>query len=198
MGRQPKALRFAPALWNAETRQSWPAIVAAITSAEGKTVAIHRTWLREDGYGKAPVPEPKLTLGRYAGGAIRLWRGASRKPLAEAPAGETVVVGEGLEDCLSSVVARPDLRVLCAVAMANMGGMVLPPAIARVLILKQNDKEREAIVGLKRAIRNFQAQGKSVGLVESTVGKDVNDLLRAPAGKEDAAPTGAPRFGAQA
>ena len=40
----------------------------------------HRTWHTEDGgcgWVKANVPHPKMTLGSYAGGTIRLWRGAS-------------------------------------------------------------------------------------------------------------------------
>lgn len=91
LGRQPRALRFHRALWNAETRRPWPALVAAIVGAEGRLTAVHRTWLMPDGGGKAPLSDPKMTLGRYAGGSIRLWRGASGKPLRDAPQGETVL-----------------------------------------------------------------------------------------------------------
>jgi hypothetical protein len=54
LGRQPRALRLHPALWNEETRQPWPALVAAIVDAGGRIVAVHRTWLAPDGSGKAP------------------------------------------------------------------------------------------------------------------------------------------------
>src|SRR5579885_1726252 len=55
LGRQPRALRFHPALYNAESGREWPALVAAIVNADGRMVAVHRTWLRPDGSGKAPL-----------------------------------------------------------------------------------------------------------------------------------------------
>src|SRR3954467_1630307 len=81
LGRQSRALRFHPSLWNKETKRHWPALVAAIVDPNGRMVAVHRTWLMPDGSGKAPLRDPKMTLGRYAGGMIPLWRGASGKPL---------------------------------------------------------------------------------------------------------------------
>src|SRR5262249_10835908 len=142
--------------------------------------AVHRTWLMPDGAGKASLRDPKMTLGRYSGGSVRLWRGASGKRLEEAPEGEEIVIAEGLEDGLSAVVARPALRVLVAVSLANMGGLVLPKAIGRVIILGQNDTGAGALAGRERAIANFEEQGKRVALALSPVGKDLNDLLRAP------------------
>jgi hypothetical protein len=65
-------------------------------------VAVHRTWLMPDGSGKAPLRDPKMTLGRYAGGAIRLWRGASGKALKDAPTGDSIVITEGIEEALRS------------------------------------------------------------------------------------------------
>jgi hypothetical protein len=100
LGRQPRALRFHPQLWNEESRRYWPALVAAIVDPAGQMKAVHRTWLAPDGSGKAPLRDSKMTLGRYAGGMIRLWRGTSGKPLREAPPGETIVISEGIEDAL--------------------------------------------------------------------------------------------------
>lgn len=95
LGRQPRALRFHPRLWNEESQRHWPALVAAIVNADGRMVTAHRTWLTPDGSGKAPLRDPKMTLGRYAGGSIRLWRGASGKALKEAPDGDAIVISEG-------------------------------------------------------------------------------------------------------
>ena len=55
----PDALRFAPCLWHKASRAFWPAMVAVVTrGADDKPIAIHRTFLKADGSGKAPV-EPK-------------------------------------------------------------------------------------------------------------------------------------------
>lgn len=184
LGRQPRALRFHPSLWNEESKRKWPGLVAAITLG-GKHVATHRTWLRDDGRGKAPINEPKRTLGSYRGGYVSLWRGASGKRISEAPAGDVVAISEGIEDGLSVPMGRPDLRVLCAVSLSNMGSIVLPQAIARVIIMAQNDTNPQAIKGRDRAIRNFIDQGKTVALFLSPVGKDVNDLLRWEGARDD-------------
>jgi hypothetical protein len=85
LGRQPWALRFHPALWNEETQRHWPALVAAIVDPEGQLTAVHRIWLAPDGSGKAPLRDRKMTLGRYAGGVIRLWRGATASRCAKRP-----------------------------------------------------------------------------------------------------------------
>lgn len=192
IGRQPRALRFAPRLRH-PCGEFWPALVAAV-SRDGRQVAVHRTWLRHDGSGKAPVPptpdgrtgDSKMTLGSCRGGLIPLWRGASGRPLRDAPPGDALILSEGIEDGLSCALAAPEYRVAGAISLANMGAIQLPPAIATVIIAGQNDpwfddraaREHGARRGLDRAIRNFQAQGKEVRISRPPCGKDLNDTLR--------------------
>ncbi len=185
LGRQPRALRFAPALDHIDRETGevtrWPALLAAISSPEGSFIAVHRTWLALDGGGKAPVANPKMTLGSYKGGAIRLWRGDSGEPLRLAKPGSSVIVTEGIEDGLTVAMASPELRVLVAVSLANMGAMLMPAAIARVVIMAQNDPPGSAAeAGLARAVANFQRQGKDVAIarVDRADGKDANDAWR--------------------
>ncbi|WP_428484908.1 DUF7146 domain-containing protein [Rhodopila sp.] len=183
--RQPRSLRYHPALWNRESHRHWPAMLAGITDAAGDMVAVHRTWLAlaEDGrWRKAPLQDPKMSLGRLAGGAVRLWRGASGKPLARAPHDETVAIGEGIETALSVVMACPELRVLYAVSLANMANVVLPPAVHTVILLKDEDGANVATTrAFARAIDAFQTQGRSVRVARPPVGKDFNDALLAEA-----------------
>lgn len=184
LGRQPRALRFAPDLPNVESGRSWPALVAAITDGDGRHVATHRTWLEVRAGGrvaKAPLEDAKMTLGRYAGGAIRLWRGAGGKPLREAAPASAVVLTEGIEDGLSIAQACPDRRVLAAVSLANMAGLVLPSAIATVVIAAQNDAPgSSAALALAAAAAAFAGQGRSVLLARPPASvKDANDLLNA-------------------
>lgn len=184
LARQPRALRFHPALWNEETQRHWPALVAAIDNADGRMVAVHRTWLAPDGSGKAPLREPKMTLGRYAGGCIRLWRGASGKALKDAPADDIVVISEGIEDGLSVAVAVPEYRVLAAVSLSNMSNIALPDAIGSVIIMAQNDPPGSpAVRALDRAAQHFLRLGKRVRIARPPDQvKDINDLLRTSRG----------------
>lgn len=186
LGRQPRALRFVPWLPNLESGRSWPAMVAAIVDADGRQISVHRTWLEEDGSGKAPLANPKMTLGDYAGGTIRLWRGITQKPLKDAPAGDELVLTEGIENGLTVAQACPWLRVLAAVSVSNLANVALPPSIGTIIIVADNDAPdpRRADGGssandaLNAAIARFMGEGRTVKVARSPVGKDINDLLR--------------------
>ncbi len=79
----PPTLRFVPWLRHRPSGGFYPAIVAAIQGADGNIIGVHRTFLAEDGSGKASVEPARMTLGRVAGGAVRL-----------APAGKELAVTE--------------------------------------------------------------------------------------------------------
>ena len=181
LGRQPRALRFHPGLREPQTRDLWPALVGAITDLSGETIGVHRTWLargRDGRWGKAPVARPKMSLGFVMGGAIRLWRGASGKPLRDAPDGEVVVIGEGIETCLSIALACPELRVLCAVSLVNLGRVALPEQVRRVILAADNDEKPGARAGFLRALEEMAKTGREVRVARSPVGKDFNDCLQ--------------------
>jgi hypothetical protein len=186
LGRQPGALRFVPWLHNTESDRSWPAIVTAISDAEGRQTATHRLWLAEDGSDKAPLTKAKKVLGPYQGGAIRLWRGITQKPLKDAPPGDELVLCEGIEDGLTVAQECPWLRVMAAISVSNLANIALPPSIATVTIMADNDPPNpnrddggsEANDALNAAIARFMGEGRKVRVARSPVGKDINDLLR--------------------
>jgi hypothetical protein len=181
LGRQPRSLRFAPHLPNRESGRNWPAMVAAITDANGVHVATHRTWLAKSADGtwrKAPLRNPKMTLGSFAGGAVRLWRGSSDKSLTQAPDGETVAIAEGIETGLSVAIACPERRVLCAVSLANMPNLVLPSAVRTVILCADNDGQNVAAArAFARAVTRFANGGRAVRIARSPIGSDFNDAL---------------------
>lgn len=180
LGRQPRALRFHPGLWNVESRRPWPALVAAVTNGHAGLQAVHRTWLSEvrGKWVKAPLDAPRKALGQVSGGTIRLWRGASGKPLAEAPDGETAVITEGIETGLSIAVSCPERRVLSAVSLNNLARVELPPAIKAVVIAADNDTPGSAAEAvLYAAVRRLEATGRKVLIARSPVGSDFNDCL---------------------
>lgn len=182
LSRAPRSIRFHPGLWHKDSGRKWPAMVTAISGADGKFAACHRTWLevRPDGsVRKAPIDRNKKVLGSYKGCSIHLWRGASGKPLREAPEGEIADITEGIEDGLSVVVAAPECRVLVAISIDNMANVPLPPAITAVRLWRQNDKAPEAIASFQKAARAHVAAGRDVLAPPIPLDlKDVNDLLR--------------------
>jgi hypothetical protein len=183
LGRQPRALRYHPGLVHPETGEIAPALVAAITDHNGHMVSVHRTFLERLPDGSVVklrgVEDAKLTLGRYAGGCIRLWRGKSGRAWNEAQPGEWLLLGEGIEDTASGIIAAPEYRAAAAVSLGAMQGLLLPDAIEGVILLAQNDTKPKAIEALDRVIAHFHERGKRVRLARpDPSAKDVNELAQ--------------------
>jgi hypothetical protein len=184
------SLRYHPALWNVEAQRKLPAMLAAITGPDGELCAVHRTYLEVQGklVTKARLKNPKMTLGFYKGGCIRLWAGVSPDgkkglPLNQAPAPVEIDITEGIEDGLTVATSLPSSRVLVAVSLGNLGAMLLPEAVTALVIWAQNDKPGSpAEIALRKAVERFQDQGRKVRLARPPAGiKDINDFIRGQA-----------------
>ncbi|QXP89651.1 DUF7146 domain-containing protein [Methylococcus capsulatus] len=110
----------------------FPAIVALVTGASGKPVALHRTYLTDDGR-KAPVASPKKVLkwtdsAVLSSGSVRLFR-----------PGAILALTEGLETALA-VRLGTGLPVWCALNAGNLRSFQPPPEVARVLVFGDRDR----------------------------------------------------------
>jgi hypothetical protein len=181
LGRQPRALRCHPGLRHRPSGCTFPAMIAAVSGPDGVHIATHRTWLERiagAGWIKARIEDPKMTIGDYPGGSIRLWRGASGKSLKDAPADQPVIIGEGIETCLSIALACPEFRVISAISLGNFGGVWLPPQVRMVVLAADNDIKPAARLHLQRAAERHLAAGRHVRIARSPFGNDFNDALR--------------------
>lgn len=180
LGRQPKALRYHAALWNGEARRKLPALLAAIVDHAGVFLGVHRIWIACDQDGvwrKAPLKNAKMARGRIAGGHVPLLRGASGLSLEEAPHGETIAISEGIETGLAVAIACPELRVVAAVSLSNLGTVQLPATVTRVILLADEDQNEPARLALQRAAALHVQAGREVRIARPPVGKDFNDTL---------------------
>lgn len=187
-GKAPSCIRHAEGIWCSEVNRRLPALVACVNGPAmewGGGFTIHRHYLAALPSGKvvkADLKAPKKLYSSCKGGAIRVWRGKSGLPIDKAPWGDKVLITEGLEDALVAAIARPDLRVLAAVSLANIPNLALPEAIRTVYIAADNegnDKAEEmASRALGRAVARFQdKEERRVLIVRSSAGKDLNDRL---------------------
>jgi len=106
-------LRFHRAILHLESRRKLAAMVAPITRtghANKEFIGLHRTFLEVDGSAKAEVTPNKKVLGAVSGGVIRL-----------APAGEHLVLAEGIETACSCMQAT-GLPAWAGVSLGNMAG----------------------------------------------------------------------------
>jgi phage/plasmid primase-like uncharacterized protein len=160
----PETLRFHRACWHGPTAKRWPAMVGAVQGAN--LPAVHRTYLRPDGSGKADIEPPKAMLGGTQGGAVRLADGLG--PL---------VVAEGIETALSlaSGLLRTPATVWAALSTSGIRGLHLPPTASRLTIAPDGDAPgREAANALAE---RAHALGWQVSLLPAPDGRDWNDIL---------------------
>ncbi len=160
----PPVLRFHPEAWHGPTARRLPALVARVEGGEG--FAVHRTYLRADGLGKAEVEPAKAMLGAVTGGAVRLTDGALR-----------LVMGEGIESTLSLACGLLDTPATLWAALSTSGlrGLRLPARPGRLTIACDGDGPgREAAHALAE---RAHALGWQVGILDPGTGADFNDIL---------------------
>jgi hypothetical protein len=160
----PETLRFHPECWHGPTSKRWPAMVGAVQGTG--LPAMHRTYLRPDGSGKAALYPDKMMLGATAGGAVRLTN-------AQGP----LVVAEGIETALSlaSGLLHAPATVWAALSTSGIRGLHLPPTASRLTIAPDGDKPgREAANALAE---RAHAQGWQVSLLPAPDCRDWNDIL---------------------
>lgn len=166
IGPVPPTLRYHAGLEHAGSGQTYPAMVAGVTVWPSRTIlAVHRTFLGEDGRGKAPVDNAKMTLGPIRGGAVRL-----------APVGPVLAIAEGIETALSVQVAA-GIPAWACLSTGGMQAVILPPpdTVPEVVVCADGDKpgQRAALDAAER----LTGLGHRVRLAFPH-DADMNDLLR--------------------
>lgn len=111
--------------------QRLPALVAAVTDADGVITGVQRTWLDPAG-GKARVIDPRRSLGRILSAAVRL--PALTKPAIR----DGLVVGEGLETVLSLRDVLSHWPTAACLSAGHLARLSPPPHIRRLIIARDN------------------------------------------------------------
>lgn len=184
----PGAIRYHPALdhYDRDTGEvtTWPAMVTAMSGPDGDVRAIHRTWLRPDGSGKADVGKAKKMGGVARGCAMRLSKGTSKlSPEEAARRGLTgpLIITEGIEDALTAAIAAPQARVWAAGSLSLLGLLQWPVCASAVVLVADNDwNTPEAVAAFERVEEQWRAmaEGRPLKVVRAEVGKDLNDWAR--------------------
>ncbi len=166
----PATLRHHPGLKAGPTGSLHPAMVGAVTVwPRREVVAVHRTVLKADGSGKAPVTKPKMMLGPCAGGAVRL-----------SAAGDNLVLAEGIETALSILQATGKPTWAC-LSVTGIKSVILPPQAKSIIIAADGDKpEAKAAKVIEDAAARLLREGCEVKIAKPPLGMDFNDLLMLP------------------
>lgn len=174
------ALRFHPSVYHGETKSQYRAMVAKVSFwGDNERMAVHQTFLKDDGTAKALIDPDKKMLGSIKGGAVQLFE-----------AGELLGVGEGIETLLS-------LHFLCgipvwaALSCTNMAPKTEPlklpslPLAKKLIIAIDNDSEDQSLKAAKILKQRAENEGREVFIVRPPLGiKDFNDVLKGYVGKD--------------
>lgn len=120
-------LRFHPRMTSLEDRRRYPALLAALTEASGEVQGVQATLLSTYGAAKAPLATPRRVIGRLNGGAVRL-----------APAGDALIIAEGVETAVSASAAL-GLPAWAALSADNLARFDPPKQISRLIIAFDQD-----------------------------------------------------------
>jgi len=166
----PPALRF---LDSCPHRNGcyYPAMVAPIVNVWGEQIAIHKTFLRPDGSGKAELPkhEQRETCGPMKGGAVRLASHCEGK----------ILLTEGIESALSAMHLF-NLPGWAAISAGGIEALELPAAIRLVVVAADNDENFVGQQAAAAAFERWRGEGRQVRILLSpNAGEDFNDVLLA-------------------
>ena len=133
-------LRFHPAVWYrvqvGAPRESWPALLAAVTDGKGRITGLQRTWLALSGRGKAPISDPRRALGHLLGNGVRF-----------GVATDVMAAGEGIETVLALKSVLPDLPMIAALSANHLAALAFAPSLARLYVARDNDAAGRFAVG---------------------------------------------------
>lgn len=162
------SLRFHPRMSGLDDRLRRPALVAAITGADGALQGVQVTLLTAHGTAKAAVPTPRRIIGRLMGGAVRLHQAVDQ-----------LAVGEGVETMLSASEAL-GVPAWAALTADNLALFQPPAFVQRLIIVVDDDAAGHA------AVAALRQRAQSVATIETAPApsgfNDWNDWARAQRG----------------
>lgn len=166
----PACLRLHRALpcWDGDKRiGTFPAMVAPLVQADGRVVALHRTYLAADGR-KADVRSPKkltAAAGPLAGACIALH---------DLTGCTTVGIAEGIETALAAWLASgiPTVAAYCA---GNLAAWEWPAGVQRIVVFADHDPA--GAVAAEKLHQRARIAGLAVNVMTPTTeGNDWADV----------------------
>jgi hypothetical protein len=162
----PSSIRVHGLMRHKESGEQRPAMVGLVEHVEHGPVGVHATFLAIDGSSKANLDPVRMSYGPIGGGSVRL-----------APAAETLLVGEGIETCMSAMEAMT-MPAWAALSTSGLKALMLPAIVRIVIILADNDANGAGKQAARAAAERWLAEGRRVRIaMPPELGSDFNDVL---------------------
>jgi putative DNA primase/helicase len=127
----PTCIRTASSLryFEDDATSTFPAMLACVRDLTGKPITIHRTFLTEDGSGKAPVAKPRKVVSKHGPSPhVRL-----------TPIASTIGLAEGVETALSAAKLF-NLPVWWGLTTYGIETFEPPSEVTRLIVFADHDK----------------------------------------------------------
>lgn len=190
LGHWPGALRYRGDVPHGDLAQSLPAMVSCMIGPDLRSVAaVHRTFLeyRADAqgvarwqklrridqeasakHGRTIYHKVKMMLGAKKGAHIPVWKGRFEGPFHAIPEGMDVYVSEGIEDAGAVAMFNPELRIVAAGDVGNIGALEVPEQAGDIVIIAQNDPEGSGgDIAFEKAVAKLQERNRGKRLVKA-------------------------------
>ena len=146
------------------------AMVAAVRTVEGATVAVHRTYLRAGGTGKADVEPSKAMLGSCRGGAVRLGP----------PPRERLMLGEGIESTAAAMAILGEPWAWAALSTSGLRTVWIPGSIRDVVIAADRDSNGAGQRAAGELAARVEATGRTCEVwMPDRIGDFADELMEA-------------------
>jgi hypothetical protein len=136
---EAESLRFHPRCYyrpdHDSPMETWPALIAAVTTPNGVITGVQRTWLDPSGRGKAPIDTPRRAMGILLGNAVRF-----------GVVDDVLAAGEGIETMLSLRGVLVTLPMAAALSANHLSAMLLPSDLRRLYIVRDADTAGDTAV----------------------------------------------------
>ncbi|QGY01494.1 DNA primase [Methylobacterium mesophilicum SR1.6/6] len=168
-----------------------PALLAGMIGPDDRFAGVHQTWIDlADPDGKARIADP-VTGEILPARKVRGTKRGARIELVRRPEPETLILGEGLETCLSVREAllrkgeplAEEAALWATLDLGNLAGLTpVPDSVRRLILLGDGDSDPAATAeALARGCARYARPGRHVGIAWAEPGRDFNDMLRSAA-----------------
>ena len=164
----------------------FPTMILPILGPRHEIISAHRTFLRLDGRGKAPVSKQKLMFPRFDGlpHYIPIANGPSglsaREACEQGVTDDICLVVEGIETGWAGAFACPGFRVVAAGSNTEFGNIPDFACVSAYLVAREPARSRGTAEASDRAIALLKSRtGKPVAILPAYVGGDLADTLHA-------------------
>ncbi|KJV80285.1 toprim domain protein [Rickettsia hoogstraalii str. RCCE3] len=175
-------------MWDSNSKQYYPALIAFARSKDGKITGGQAIYLNKDTNNKAEIEVNKRSFGKIRGSFVEISKNheqktkQSNKQINNSVSNVTIIA-EGVETALSIGEAGIKGKILCSLGVSNIRNHE-PIKGERIIIAADNDgKDAVSVRTIIKAQEELISKGAVVSIIRPPEKGDFNDMLKSQRAK---------------